>query len=94
MHAERVCKEINNVGEYHNLFLKVIYSDVFENFRKMNLEIYQLDPTKFLSAPELAWQVSFKKTDLTLELLTDIGMLLMGEKETKGRICHSVKCKR
>ena len=30
-------------------------ADIFENFRKMCLEIYQLDPTKFISALGLAY---------------------------------------
>ena len=57
---ERVCKdfEIKYLGEYHDLYLKsdtLLLADVFENFRKMYLEIYHLDPAKFLSAPELTW---------------------------------------
>ena len=36
----------------------LLLADVFENFRKMCLEIYELDPEKFLSAPELIWQVA------------------------------------
>ena len=40
-------------------------------------EIYELDPAKFLSAPELAWQAALKKAKLKLDLLTDIDMLLM-----------------
>ena len=56
-HAKRVYKDfgIKNLGEYHDLYLKsntLLLPDVFENFRKMCLEIYELDPTKFLSAPE------------------------------------------
>ena len=35
---------------------------VFENFRKMCLEIYQLDSAKFLSAPKLAWCTALKKS--------------------------------
>ena len=31
-----------------------------------------------------------KKTEVKLELLTDIGMLLMVEKGTVGGICHSI----
>ena len=45
LHAKRVCKdfEIKNLGEYYNLYLKsvtLLLTDVFENFRKMYLEIY------------------------------------------------------
>ena len=58
--AKRVCKdfEIKNLGEYNNLYVqsdKILLADVFKNFRNMCLEIYELDPTKFLSAPGLAW---------------------------------------
>ena len=51
-------------------------ADVFENFRNMSLKIYELDPTKYLSASGLAWQAAFKKTKVKLDLLTDIDMLL------------------
>ena len=47
---------------------------------EMCLEIYELDPAKFLSAPGLAWQAALKKTKVELALLTDIDMLLMVEK--------------
>ena len=53
--------------------------DVLVNFRKMCLKIYHLDPEKFLSAPGLAWQAALKKTEVMLESLTDIDMLLMVE---------------
>ena len=55
-------------------------ADVFENCRKMWLKIYYLDPVKFLSALGLAWQAALKKTEVKLELLIDIDMLLMVEK--------------
>ena len=43
-----------------------------ENFKDMCLEIYELDPAKFLPAPGLAWQAALKKTKVKLHLLTDI----------------------
>ena len=45
-------------------------ADVFENFRIKYLEIYGLDPTYFVSAAGLTWQVCLKKTEVKLELLT------------------------
>ena len=40
----------------------------------MCLEMYKLDPAKFLSATRLAWQAALKKTKVRLDLLTDIDM--------------------
>ena len=65
-------------------------ADVFENFRNMCIEIYELDPVKFRSAPGLAWQEALKKTKVKLDLLTDIDMLLMVEEGIRGGICHSI----
>ena len=60
VHAKRVCKnsEIKNLGEYHDLYVlsdKLLLADVFEKFRNMCLKICELDPTRFLTAPGLAW---------------------------------------
>ena len=89
-----VCKdfEIKNWGEYHDLYVQsdtLLLTDVFENFRNMCLEIYVLDPAKFLLASGLAWQAALKKTKVELHLLTDFDMLPMAEKGIKGGICHS-----
>ena len=94
-HAKNFCKdfEIKNLGEYHVMYVQgdtSLLADVFENFRNMCLEIYELDPAKFLSAPGLAWQAAFKKTKVKLDVLTDIDMLLMVEKGIRGGICHSI----
>ena len=45
----------------------------------MCLEIYELDPTKFISDSGLTWQAASKKTEVELDLLTTIDMLLMFE---------------
>ena len=68
----------------------LLLADVFENFRNMCINIYELDTAKFLSAPGLAWQVALKKTKVKLDLLTDIDVLLMVEKGIRGGICHSI----
>ena len=59
---------------------------MFENFRNMCLEIYEIDPTYFVSAPGLAWQACLKKSGVKLELLTNHDMLLMVENGTRGGI--------
>ena len=61
-----------------------------QNFRKICLEIYELDPTKFVSAPGLAWQAVLKKTENKLELLTDTDRLLMVKKGLRGKTCHAI----
>ena len=89
-HAKRICKdfEIKNLVEYHGLYVPsntLLLADVFKNFRNICLKIYEVDPAKVLSVPELSWQLPLK-----LDLLTDIIMLLMVERDIRGRICHSI----
>ena len=67
-----------------------LLADVFENLRNKCIEIYEFDPAHFLSAPGLAWQECLKKTKVELELLTDIDILLMVEKGTRGGICQAI----
>ena len=92
-HAKKVWKEfiVKNLGKYHDLYVQsdtLLLADVFENFRDKCIEIYELDPAHFLSAPGLAWQAYLKKTGVKLELLTDNDMLLY-ENGTRGGMCHA-----
>ena len=85
IHAQKVIDEfkLKSLGEYHDLYLKnyvFLLTEVFANFRSMYLEIQELDPAKFVSAPGLAWQAALKKMRVELNLLTDINMLLMTER--------------
>ena len=85
-HAQKVFEKFGfkNLGDYHDLYVQndtLLLADVFENFRNKRIEIYELNPAHFLSAPGLAWQTCLKKTGVELELLTDTDMLLMVEKE-------------
>ena len=68
----------------------LLLADVFENFTNKCIEIYELDPAHILSAPGLAWQACLKKTEVELELLTDIGMLLMVKKGIRGRMYQAI----
>ena len=60
-HAKRGCKdfEIINLAKYHDLYVQsdtLLLPDVFENFRNIFFEVYELDPSKFLPAAGLLWQ--------------------------------------
>ena len=57
--------------------------DVFENFRNMWLEIYELGPACCLTATALALPAASKKTKVKL-------MLLMVEKGIRGGICYAI----
>ena len=55
-HALKVFEELGlkNLGDYHDLYAQsdtLLLPDMFENFRNKCIEIYELDPTHFLSAP-------------------------------------------
>ena len=77
------------MGEFDDLYLEsdtLLLADIFKNFRKISLKIYHLDSVKLLSAPALAWRA--KKTEVKLELLTDIDMLIMVERGIKEGILN------
>ena len=83
---------MHNVGDYHDLYVQgdtLLLEDVYENFRNMCFEKYQLDPTYFASAPGLAWQACLKKTGVKLELIADYDMILIIEKGIRSGICQT-----
>ena len=68
----------------------LLLADVFEKFIDKYIEIYGLDPFHFLSAPGLPWQACLKITNVYLELLTYINMLLEIETGVKGGMCKAI----
>ena len=44
----------------------------------MFLELYELDPAKFIPAPGFSWQAPLKNTKVKLDLLTDIDVFING----------------
>ena len=58
-HVKRVCKvfKVRNLGDYYDLYVyycQLMYLKAFI----ICVEIYELDPVHFLSAPRLAWQAT------------------------------------
>ena len=64
-HVQKVFEELKlkNLDNYHDLYVQsntLLLADLFESFRNKCIEIYELDPTHFLSAPGLSWQAALK----------------------------------
>lgn len=54
---------LQNMGEYHDLYVNINVlqlADVFQNFRNLCAQFYQLDCDRFVTAPGIAWQASLK----------------------------------
>ena len=90
-HAQNVWEtfEMKNLKDYHNLYNQVdvlLLADVFENFGDICIKNYYLDPAHYYTAPGLAWDAALKVTEIELELLSDINMLLMVEKGIRGGV--------
>ena len=94
-HAQKVWNTFNikNLGEYHDLYVQSDTSqlaDTFEQFRTLCLNEYKLDPVYFCTTPGLAFEACLKMTKAELELLTDIDMVLLFEKEIRGGISQAI----
>ena len=86
--------KIWNRSEYQDLCVQsdtlLLATQKFKSFRDICLEIYDIVPAHFLSAPRLAWQAAFKKSKFRLNLLTDVDTWLMVETGIKGKICRVI----
>ena len=90
-HAQTVWKEFGckTLRDYLDLYNKsdvLILADVFENFRDLCINNYNLDPAWYYTSPGLAWDAALKHTDIELELLSDPDMLLMVKRGIRGGI--------
>ena len=80
---------MKSMRDYHDLYNRVdvlLLDDVFENFRDICIKNYNLDPAHYYTAPGLAWDAAIKVTEVELELLSDMDMLLMVEKGIRGGV--------
>lgn len=57
--------QYQSLGNYHDLYLRSdvsLLADVFEKFRDICLNYYNLDPAHFYTSPGLSWQACLGMT--------------------------------
>ncbi|XP_053214141.1 uncharacterized protein LOC128397439 [Panonychus citri] len=85
--------DVVNIGQFQDIYQKidvVLLAAVFENFRSISVNQFQLDPLHFFSSPGLTWSAALKKTDVEIDLLTDLDMIMMFEKGIRGGISSAM----
>lgn len=91
IHARNVWTKfgIRTLGEYSDLYLKtdvLLLADVFENFRNTCHATHSLDPAHYFGAPGLSFDAMMKYTGCSIELFTDVDMLLFAESGIRGGV--------
>jgi len=57
----------STLKDYLELYLKTdvfLLTDIFENFRKICMQIYSLDPAQYCTTPGLSWEAMLKTTNI------------------------------
>lgn len=94
-HAQQVGTDFSckTIGEYSDMYLNtdiLLLAEVFECFRSLCLNSYQLDAANYITAPSLGWDALLKISGVNLELLTDINMLLFVERGFRSELSNCV----
>ena len=90
-HAHNVWNKFNckTMQDYHDLYLKtdvLLLADVFESFGSATMTTFGLDPSYYVSAPQLSWDSMMKMTRCELELLSDPSMFKLVNENLRGGV--------
>ncbi|XP_062569833.1 uncharacterized protein LOC134231854, partial [Saccostrea cucullata] len=90
-HAQLVWDEMKmtTMGDYHDVYLLcdvLLLADVFERFKEVSIESFDLDPAQYFTLAGMCWSARLKMTKVELELLTDIDQYQMIEKGIRGGV--------
>ena len=91
LYAQQVYNVFNckSFLDYHKLYLTVdvtLLSDVFERYRTMVMNHYEVDPSYYLSSPQLSMDGFLRTSNIKLECLSDMKQIEMIEAGIRGGI--------
>ena len=85
--------EFKNLKEDLECYLKsdiTLLADVFNNFRKMIYDEFQLDSVKYISAPSLSKDCALKYSKCKIENIKDVSIFNFVRKTIRGGISGSI----
>lgn len=90
-HGRKVFKifQCENMLDYCHLYCRldtVLLLEIMSEFRKNVFTEFGLDCTKYISAPQLAFDSMLRGLDEPINLMTDPGMILMCEQNVRGGV--------
>ena len=79
--------QMQNMEDFHNVYVNldvVLLADCMENFRRVGIEEYGINPAHCWTLAGYTWQCCLKMTNLELQLITDPNIYLMFENAIRG----------
>ena len=85
--------KFKNLREYLKCYLTsdiTLLADVFNNFRKMIFDEFQLDPVKYVSSPSLTKDCALKYSKCKIENIKDVSIFNFVRKTVIGCLSDSI----
>ena len=85
--------KFKNIKEYLQCYLKsdiTLLADVFNNFRKIVFEQFELDPVKYASSPSLTKDCGLKYSKCKIENIKDVSIFNFVRKTITGGLSDSI----
>ena len=82
-----VLHNCSNLLEYSQLYLRLdceLLADVYQSFRNMFYDYVGLDIAQYMSIPGISFDSMLKKSQVKLELISDINLFLLIENNLRG----------
>ena len=85
--------EFKNIREYLECYLKsdiTLLGDIFNNFRKIILDQFQLDAVKYISSPSLSKDAALKYSKCKIENIKDVSIFQSVKKSVMEGLSDSI----